>query len=230
MTLRFRSMCAPISFARSVAQRSPKSLTPAPWAARVDAYLVEPASKASRRPAIVFGHWGQGNRNEVSARGHRLRPRRSGRAAESTILGPALPNPAGSFNMRTRGRTSTRRARPLWICAARLTCWRRLFAVVAGLPALIIPAVPVQHGEVRVRRLVIEIFHQVLRLRTIERTRHAAASIGGGDLGMAQRALSGVNVGVGRRGVAPLEVQARSNDSHSRYRDRQQAPFPHVSV
>jgi dienelactone hydrolase len=35
-----------------------------PMGGRVDAYLVEPATPAGRRPSIVFGHWGLGNRTE----------------------------------------------------------------------------------------------------------------------------------------------------------------------
>jgi cephalosporin-C deacetylase-like acetyl esterase len=35
-----------------------------PMGGRVDAYLVEPVTAARRRPGIVFGHWGGGNRSE----------------------------------------------------------------------------------------------------------------------------------------------------------------------
>ena len=35
-----------------------------PMGGRVDAYLVEPAAPARSMPAIVFGHWGLGNRSE----------------------------------------------------------------------------------------------------------------------------------------------------------------------
>jgi hypothetical protein len=35
-----------------------------PMGGRVDAFLVEPAAQSRRRPGIVFGHWGPGNRSE----------------------------------------------------------------------------------------------------------------------------------------------------------------------